>query len=91
MTTRRIQLERGTLPEVAHAELVIYGDERHAALKGRFDRDLAYHALKIAEILGPFEWSLHDYTPARGELTIDGKFIAFRIVNVTIDNERPGL
>lgn len=89
-TTRRIHLERGTLPETACAELSIYGDARHGALKGNFDRELAYHAIKIAEILGPFEWH-HDYNPVRGELMIDGRFVAFRIVNTTIDNERPGL
>ena len=86
-TVRTVQLARNELHTVACAELRIYGPYAHPALKGKHDDSLAFHATKLAELLMPFD----DGYGCRAEIIFDGRFCAIKIVNVTVDIERPGL
>ncbi len=91
--TRRVELSRNDMPRVACADLIIYGDDRAYIMQGRYDQALAFHATKIAEILAMYYDGQCDPPPIRAELLFDGRFIAFKIEDVTVtrDTERPGL
>jgi hypothetical protein len=87
-----VELSRENMGQLCSAQLILYGPSRLPIMQGRFDRELAYFGTKIAELMLQSPEQLDGYGQGvRGELVFDGRFVAFKIVNVTVDRERMGL